>query len=131
MNRTIFSIKRHVIFVLICGDTFFHACGTLVSANTAVDRHFYVTYHDQREQILAKDGPGRPLIHFLWRIKLGFLGRPLAVGLQVASRGTEFFQSKTHSEIVFNYRYGVDRRPTLLPSGPCCTGQKRLHMASG
>ena len=58
-----------------CGDTFIHACGKLVSANTAVLRYIDMTYHDQREQISAKVGPGRSLVHFLWRLKLGCLGR--------------------------------------------------------
>ena len=49
---------------------------------------------------------------------------PLAVGLQIVSRGKELFQSKADSEVFFNYRYSVDRCPTLLPEAPRYTATK-------
>ena len=53
--------------------------------------------------------------------------RPSAVGLRVVSRGTKFFQSKADSELLFNYWYGVDRRPTLCSAAPCCTAKKGIY----
>ena len=57
-----------------CGDTFIHACGSLVSATRAVQGHFFGIYHNQRDPILAKVGPGRSLVHIVRRLKLGCFG---------------------------------------------------------
>ena len=67
-------MKRHVLFVLRL-VVIPLLCGTLVSANTAMHKPFYGTYHNQREKILVKVGSGRSLVRFLWRLKLGYFRR--------------------------------------------------------
>ncbi|CAM9428112.1 unnamed protein product, partial [Ascophyllum nodosum] len=61
-----------------CGDTFNHACGTLVRC---ID-NLYVTYHDQREQ-MAKVVPGRSLVISCGDSNWGTSVGPSEVGLRV------------------------------------------------
>ena len=56
-----------------------------------------------------------------WGTSIG----PSAIGLRVVSQGTHLFQSNTDTEVLFNYRYGVDRRPTLYSPAPCCTATEK------
>ena len=107
-------------------------CGTLVSTNAAVHRQFYGTYHDQREQILAKMGPERSLVHFLRRFKLGGSGRTFDCWI-TGGISRHRIISEQSREVLFNYRYDVHRRPTTWEreahinwSMVTCQGSTRL-----
>ena len=84
--------------------------------------HFYVTYHNQRNQTLAKGVPGRSFVISCGDSNWGTSVGPSAVGLRVV-----FFQSKADSKLLFNYRYDVDRHPSRYLSAPCCTATKKTY----